>query len=195
MTDRRSWKVLGRLIRWNARRTMSHCYFFPTLVQPQQPARRKTFNPVFEEDDSARSPALPHLSGVIKLRHKGEQRSFWLSSESGGFYQLPVTEEEHILWLTRQQENVRPPSLRPGGRGLMPGWRRFLLPGRRWWQGGRGYLLNLFFSFFFLSFSPPGMLFNICPAPLSLYCETKGLCTLSPKFSHAFFHIRNPKNS
>ncbi len=31
----------------------------------------------FEEDDSTWSPALPHLSsGVIKLRHKGEQRSF-----------------------------------------------------------------------------------------------------------------------
>ncbi len=25
--------------------------------------------------------------------------------------------------------------------------------------------------------------------------ETQGLCTLSPKFPHAFFRIRNPKNS
>ncbi len=23
---------------------------------------------------------------------------------------------------------------------------------------------------------------------------SKGLCTLSPNFSHVFFHIRNPKN-
>ncbi len=43
MTDWRSWKVLGRLIRWNARRTMSRYYFFLTLVQPQPPGEKSWF--------------------------------------------------------------------------------------------------------------------------------------------------------
>ncbi len=49
---------------------------FLTLVRLQRSGRRKAFGPVFEEDDSTWSPALPHHPAVIKLRHKGEQRSF-----------------------------------------------------------------------------------------------------------------------
>ncbi len=40
MTDQISWRVLGRLIRWNAHRAMSHCYFFPTLVKLQRSGER-----------------------------------------------------------------------------------------------------------------------------------------------------------
>ncbi len=60
----------------------------------------------------------------------------------------------------------RPSSLRPSGRGLRAGMGRSQLPGRGWWQGGDGYLLNLFLFFYFLS--PPGILFLFIDTTVSL---------------------------
>ncbi len=90
---------------------------------------------------------------VIKLCHKGEQRSFDSPQKAEDFISS-VTEENIYCGSIRQRENGGHHLFGPAGGAWWPGWRRFLLPGRRWWQGGRGYLLNLFF---FLS--PPGMLF------------------------------------
>ncbi len=75
MTDRRSWKVLGRLIRWNAHRTMSHYYFFPDF-SPATTTRRKTFNPVLKKMTSLGLQPFLIYPAVIKLWHKGEQRMF-----------------------------------------------------------------------------------------------------------------------
>ncbi len=83
-------KLLGRLIRWNAHRAMSHCYFFLTLVRLQRSGERHLVR--FEEDDCTWSPALPHLyGGKLSYGNKGEQRSYDFPAESGGFYQLPVS--------------------------------------------------------------------------------------------------------
>ncbi len=70
---------------------MSHCCFFLTLVRLQRSGEGIWSG--FEEDDSTWSPALPHLSSVIKLRHNGEQRSYDSPQKSGGFYQLHVSAE------------------------------------------------------------------------------------------------------
>ncbi len=74
MTDRRSWKVLGRLIRWNAHRTMS-LLFFPDF-SPATAARRKTLNPVLKKMTALDLQPFLTYPAVIKLRHKGEQKSF-----------------------------------------------------------------------------------------------------------------------
>ncbi len=75
MTDRRSWKVLGRLIWWNAHRTMSHYYIFPTLVQPQRSGERHLIRFWRRWQQLGLQPFLIYPA-VIKLRHKGEQKSF-----------------------------------------------------------------------------------------------------------------------
>ncbi len=144
----------------NARRTMSH-YYFPDF-SPATAARRK--NSGFEEDDSAWSPALLTYPVVIKLRHKVSREVSTLLRKRG-FYQLPVTEENIYCGSTRQRENSGHHLFGPAGGAWWPGWRRFLLPGRRWWQDGRGYLLNLFFFFPLSSWD----VIPICPAQLSLY--------------------------
>ncbi len=71
----------------------------------------------FEEDDSAWSPVLPHLSGGNQTTTQRGTEEFRLSSESGGFYQLPVSAEDVCRGSTgRQQGKQRPLSLWPDGR-------------------------------------------------------------------------------
>ncbi len=95
------------------------------------------------------APALPRLSAVIKLRHGVEQRSFRLSLESGGFCQLPVTEEGIAAAPQGSGEGGRPPSLRPGGRGLMAGIEEMPAPRKKMVAGGIWMLARSLFSFFF----------------------------------------------
>ncbi len=75
MTDQISWKVLGRRIRWSAHRTMSHCCFFPDF-SPATAIRRKAFGPVLKKMTALGLQPFLIYPAVIKLRHKGEQRSF-----------------------------------------------------------------------------------------------------------------------
>ncbi len=135
--------------------------FFPDF-SPATAARRQSFTPVLKKMTALGLQPFLTYPAVIKLRHKGEK--FRLFSESGGFYQLPVTEDNIYCGSTRQRENGGHHLFGPAGGAWWPGWRRFLLPGRRWWQGGRGYLLNLFY----FSFSSWDVI-SIFPAQLSFY--------------------------
>ncbi len=75
MTDQISWKVLGGRVRWGARRTVSHCCFFLTLVRLQRSGERHLVRFLKKMTALGLQPFLIYPA-VIKLRHKGEQRSF-----------------------------------------------------------------------------------------------------------------------
>ncbi len=54
---------------------MSHCYFFPDF-NPATAIRRKAFGPVLKKMTALGLQPFLIYPAVIKLRHKGEQRSF-----------------------------------------------------------------------------------------------------------------------
>ncbi len=121
----RYWKVLGRLIRWNAHRTMSHYYFFPTLVQPQRSGGRHLIR-FWKDENSAWSPALPHLSGGNQTTTQMGADEFRLSTQSGGFYQLPVSAEDICGGSAGgRRENGGRCLSGPAGGAWWLGWRRF----------------------------------------------------------------------
>ncbi len=81
------WKVLGRLIRWSAHRTMSHCCFFPTLVRLTA-IRRKAFGPVLKKMTAlGLQPFLSIQRWLTTAQRRTEKLRF--PSESGGFYSVP----------------------------------------------------------------------------------------------------------
>ncbi len=133
-----------------------HTTIFPDF-SPATAARRKSIIPVLKKMTSLGLQPFLTYPAVIKLRHKGEQRSFDSLQKAEDFISSLSQKKTYTV---APQGNGRTAAtiylFGPAGGAWWPGWRRFLLPGRRWWQSGRGYLLNLFF-FFFLS--PPGMLF------------------------------------
>ncbi len=117
MTDRRSWKVLGRLIRWNSRRTMT-CYFFFPDFSPATAAKRKSLVPVLR---SMTALGLQHFlayPAVIKLRH-GVSREVSTLFGRRRILSALCHRRGHLLRLHKAAGRRRPPSLRPGGRGLM----------------------------------------------------------------------------
>ncbi len=77
--------------------------FFPGF-NPATAARRQSFIPVLKKMTALGLQPFLTYPAVIKLWHKCEQRIFD-SSESGGFYQLPVTEDNIYCGSTGRQEN------------------------------------------------------------------------------------------
>ncbi len=116
--------------------------FFPDF-SPATAARRKALFRFWTKMTVLGLQPFLTYPAVIKTTAQGWAEKFQLSSESGGFYQLPVTEEDIYCGSTRQRENGGHHLFCAVGGAWWPGWRRFLLPGRKWWQGVRGYLLNL----------------------------------------------------
>ncbi len=89
---------------------------------------------------------------VIKLRHKGEQRSF-----DSPHLSVPCHRGRYMLRLYKATGKRRPSSLRPGGRGLKAGMEAIPTAGEKMVAGWRWILAKSFYFFFFLS--PPGILF------------------------------------
>ncbi len=121
--------------------------FFPDF-SPVTAAKRKSLVPVLRSmTELGLQPFLAYLA-VIKLRHGGEQRFNLLQffSESGGFCRLPVTEWDICCRSTGQREGGGCPFFDPTGGAWWPVWRRC-------WREGYGWLLDLFFSFFFFPLS------------------------------------------
>ncbi len=167
----------GRLIRWNARRTMSRYYFFPDF-SPATAARRKSLVPDLRTMTALGLQPFLAYQAVIKLWHGGEQRSFDSPSESGGFYQLPVTEEDICCGSTgwrRRGGGRRPPSLWPSGRGLMAGMKAMLAAWKKMVAGGIWMLARSLF-FFLLSSLLLGYCSNLFDTIVSL------LVRLTPLF-------------
>ncbi len=177
LTDRKSWRVPGGLIRWNAHRTMSHCYFFPTLVQLQRSGERHLVR-FWRRWQRLVSSPLTHLSGgILNYGTRVSRESFWFPQKAEDFVRLPVSAEERMPQLCGGMKGEqRPLFLQPGGRGLMAGWDMVLAAQWGGWQDGHGRLLNLFFAFSSL-LSSTGI--------LSLYIRyTRSLCC---KTGHSFF--------
>ncbi len=76
--------------------------FFPDF-SPATTIRRKTFNPVLKKMTALGLQPFLTYPAVIKLWHKGEQRSFDSPQKAEG--SLPVTEEDICCGSTRQREN------------------------------------------------------------------------------------------
>ncbi len=67
--------------------------FFPDF-SPATTIRRKAFNPVLKKMTAlGLQPFLIYLA-VIKLQHKGEQKSLDSPQKAEDFYQLPVSAED-----------------------------------------------------------------------------------------------------
>ncbi len=76
--------------------------FFPEF-SPDTAARRKSFIPVLKKMTVLGLQPFLTYPAVIKLRHKGEQRSFDSPQKAEDF--IPVTEENIHCGSTRQWEN------------------------------------------------------------------------------------------
>ncbi len=119
MTDRRSWKVLGKLIRWNAHRTMSHYYFFLTLVQLQRSGERPLIRFWRRWHRLVSSPSSP----IRRQLNYGTRVSRKVSTllRKRRILSAPCHRGSHMLRLYKATGKRRPSSLRPGGRGLKAG--------------------------------------------------------------------------
>ncbi len=137
MTDRRSWKVLGRLIRWNGR-TMSHYYFFPNF-SPATTIRIKAFNPVLKKMTSlGLQPFLIYPAVSNNYGTKGSRKVLTLLRKRR-ILSAPCLSRRRMPWLHgKATGKQRPLSLRPSRRAWWPGRD----DGRWTWM-----LLNLFFDF------------------------------------------------
>ncbi len=113
--------------------------FFPDF-SPATAARRKSFIPVLKKMTALGLQPFLTYPAVIKLRHKGEQRSFDSPQKAEDFISS-LSQKKHILWLHKATGERRPPSLRPGGRGLMakmetiPAAREKMVAGWTWIPG------------------------------------------------------------
>ncbi len=144
MTDRRSWKVLGRLTRWDARRTMSRYYFFLTLVQSQPPGEKAWFWFWGRWRRLVSSPSSL-IPAVIKLRH-GVSREVSTLFGKRRILSAPCHRGGHLLRLHVAAGGLRPPSLRPG---LMAGMKAMPAAQKKMVAGGIWLLARSLFSFFF----------------------------------------------
>ncbi len=150
MTDLRFWKVLGRLIRWNACKTMSRYYFFLTLVQLQPPREKAWFRFWGRWRRLVSSPSSL-IRRVIKLRH-GMSRDASTLFGKRRILSAPCHRRHHLLQLHKAAGGRRPPSLQPGGRGLMagieemPAARKKMVAGGIWMLARSLFFFSIFFS-------------------------------------------------
>ncbi len=166
MTDRRSWKVLGRLIRWNARRTMSHYYFFPTLVQPQPSGERPLIRFWRRWQRLVSSPSSPIRRQLNYSTRVSREVSTLLRKQR--ILSAPCRRGRHMLRLYKATGKRRPSSLRPGGRGLKDGMEAIPTAQERMVAGWRWILAkSIFLFFFFFPFSAWDTV-SIYPTQLSL---------------------------
>ncbi len=133
--------------------------FFPDF-SPATAIRRKAFCPVLKKMTALGLQPSSSIRRVIKLRHKGEQRSSILLRKQEDFVSsLSLSGERMPRLCGGTTGGQRPLSLRPGGRGLMAGnGHGPSCPVGGGWQGGHGRLLNLFLLFLLSS-----LLLGYCP--------------------------------
>ncbi len=98
---------------------MSHL-FFPDF-SPATAIRRKAFNPVLKEMTALGLQPFLIYPAVIKLRHKGEQKSFDSPQKAEDFISSLSQQQTYADALRGAAGEQRPLSLRPGGRSLMAG--------------------------------------------------------------------------
>ncbi len=123
MTDRRSWKVLGRLIRWNVT-----LLFFPDF-SPATTIRRKAFNPVLKKMTSLGLQPFLIYPAVIKLWHKGEQKSFGSPQKAEDFISSLSQQKTYAAASTgRQRKMAGMEAVLAAQEQMMAGWTWMLEP-------------------------------------------------------------------
>ncbi len=125
-------------------------------ASPATAARRKSFIPVLRTMTALGLQPFLTYPAVIKLQHGGEQRSFDSLGKAEDFISS-LSQKKTFAAAPQGNGRRRPPSLRPGGRGLMAGIEAMPAARKKMWREGYGCLLDLFFLSSFLS--PPGILF------------------------------------
>ncbi len=122
--------------------------FFPDF-SPATTIRRKAFNPVLKKMTSLGLQPFLIYPVVIKLRHKGEQKSLTLLRKRR-ILSAPCLSRRHMPWLYgKAMGKQRPLSLRPGGRGLMAGIEAVLAAQEGMLAGWTWMLAEPVFCFFF----------------------------------------------
>ncbi len=129
--------------------------FFPDF-SPATAIRKKGIWSGFEGEDSAWSPATSPIRRQLNYGTR-VSRKLWFSSESGGFYQLPVSTKNVCRSSVGGDGEQRPLSLRTGGRGLMAGTDMVLAA--QWGMAGWTWTLAKPIFCFSSLLSPTG----ICP--------------------------------
>ncbi len=120
--------------------------FFPDF-SPATAARRKSFVPVLRTMTALGLQPFLTYPAVIKLRHGGEQRSFDSLRKAEDFISS-LSQKKTFAVVHKAKGRRRPPSLRPGGRGLMAGIEA--MPAARKKMVARGIWMLARSLFFFL---------------------------------------------
>ncbi len=94
--------------------------FFPDF-SPATAIRRKAFGPVLKKMTVLGLQPFLIYPVVIKLRHKGEQKSFDSPQKAEDFISSLSQQKSYAAALRGATGEQRPLSLRPGGRGLTAG--------------------------------------------------------------------------
>ncbi len=121
--------------------------FFPDF-SPATATRRKSLDPVLRTMMALGLQPFLAYPAVIKLRH-GVSREVSTLFGKWRILSAPCHRRRHLLWLHKATGRRRPPSLRPGGRGLMAGIEAMPAARKKMVAGGIWMLARSLFSFFF----------------------------------------------
>ncbi len=125
-----------------------HTTIFPDF-SPATTIRRKAFNPVLKKMTALGLQPFLIYPVVIKLRHKGEQKSFDSTQKAEDFISSLSQQKTYAAALREGNGKQRPLSLRPGGRGLMAGMEAVLAAQEGMRAGWTWTLAKPVFYFFF----------------------------------------------
>ncbi len=122
--------------------------FFPDF-SPATMIKRKAFNPVLKKMTALGLQPFLIYPAVIKLRHKGEQKSFDSPQKAEDFISSLSQQKTYATALRGAVGEQWPLSLRPGGRGFMAGMDMVLAAQEGMRAGWTWTLAKPVFYFFF----------------------------------------------
>ncbi len=126
--------------------------YFPDF-SPVTAAKRKSLVPVLRSMTALGLQPFLAYPAVIKPRH-GVNREASILFGKRRILSAPCHRMGHLLRIHRAAGGRRPPSLQPGGRGLVAGMEEMPAARKKMGAGGiYGCSLDLFFSFFFFPLS------------------------------------------
>ncbi len=131
--------------------------FFPDF-SPVTAAKRKSLVPVLRSMMALGLQPFLAYPAVIKLRHGGKQRSFDSLRKAEDFVSS-LSQNRTFAADPRGSGGRRPPSLRPGGRGLVAGMEEMPAARKKMVAGGIWMLARSLFFLFSSFLSPPGIVF------------------------------------
>ncbi len=125
--------------------------FFPDF-SPVTAAKKKSLVPVLRSMTALGLQPFLAYPAVIKLRH-GVNRDASILFGKQRILSTPCHRVGHLLRIHRAAGGRRPPSLRPGGRGLVAGREEMPAAQKKMVAGGIWMIARSFFLFFFFPLS------------------------------------------